>query len=103
MFIVLFAFIASTIYVVKNGVGNEKLYFLIPIGVYVAGSLVFGGAALFSGGGGAVNGIMGILLTVATLIACGYTVTKVRNNSMARVLANLEKGPVAEPQKKFEL
>lgn len=104
MIIILFSFIASTFYVVKYGVGKEKLFFLYPLGLYLLGDIVFGIVVALNPSfkeSGAF--IMGIPLTIGTVVTCFWIVAKVRKNGMNRVLAAMNDGTFQAPVKKFEL
>src|SRR4051812_15683527 len=105
MIFLVFSFIASAIYVVKNGVGKEKVYFLYPLGSWIVFNIVFGILVAISPSLKESAGfILGIPMTILLVAMCFWIVAKVRKNSMDRVMNDLNSGTFKEqPNKKFEL
>lgn len=104
MLILLFTFMASTFYVVKHGVGKEKLYFLYPLGTYLAYNLAYGVILhLFPAAKGALDFGMGLVMLIALVAMCILMVAKVRKNGMQRVMDGFRDGIPDPAIRKFEL
>lgn len=104
MVILIFVYLASTFYIVRNGVGKERLFFLLPLVTYLAMGIISVISLSFSKDQhGPVFISLSLATTVATIATCIFAVGKIRKNSMARVLAAIEGGIIPEVQKKFEL
>jgi lysylphosphatidylglycerol synthetase-like protein (DUF2156 family) len=104
MLILLFTFIASTVYVLKHGIGKEKLYFLYPLGAYLAYNIAFGLVlALFPSARGATETFVGIIMAVLLISICIMIVAKVRKHSMQRAMDGFRDGVPEAAVRKFEL
>ena len=104
MVILIFSFLATTFYVVKYGVGKEKLLFLVPVCLYLVLALAYGMllvlAPEFKSKG---EYLLGLPMTGLLLASCFWTVARIRRNSMNRVLKDMQEGTFQAPAKKFEL
>ena len=94
--------IATVAFALKDGKGNEKFLCLLPLGLWGAFTLVNSMLSTPNRNGGSTGPIPGGVILLMVSVVCVAIVARIRSNSLARALSDIEKGNIVE-NKKFEL